>query len=231
MSFEAFSIGSIIGTIGALGAASFALVDTLKILPNGGISNVGFVCVEHALQGFFPNQTRHNAGGGVKRLFDELHGNWVGGRPLSDQKAIAKSLIELRLNGATAAQFAQATDMDAALLKTIGEKMTGGVQLTPIEANVFSRFDALLAAVVDDGFQHADQRYQNWTKFAAMLFAITLSVLCGASMSTLDFSHFFGSSDMWLSLIAGLLATPLAPVAKDLASALSSIKIAQALKR
>jgi hypothetical protein len=36
---------------------------------------------------------------------------------------------------------------------------------------------------------------------------------------------------MWLSLIAGLLATPLAPVAKDLASALSSIKIAQALKR
>ena len=231
MSFETVNVGSALAAIGALGTASFALVDALKILPNGGISNVGFVCIERALQALFPNQTRRNAGGAVKRLLDELHGNWISGRPLLDQKAVARSLIALRLTGATAAQFAQATDVDAALLKTIGEKMVSGARLEPAETNVFARFDLEVAAIIDDGYQHADQRYQNWTKFAAMLFAISLGVLGGASICTLDFSHYFGSSDMWLGVIVGFLATPLAPVSKDLASALASLKVAQALKR
>jgi hypothetical protein len=231
MSFETINLGSALAAIGAVGTASFALVDALKILPNGGISNVGFVCIERALQALFPHQTRRNASGGIKRLLDELHGNWISGRPLVDQKAIAKSLIELRLTGTTAAQFAQATDVDAAVLKIIGEKMASGARLEPAETNVFARFDLSLAAIVDDGFQHADQRYQNWTKFAAMLFAIGLGVFGGASICSLDFSHYFGSSDMWLGVIIGFLATPLAPVSKDLASALASLKIAQTLKR
>jgi hypothetical protein len=37
---------------------------------------------------------------------------------------------------------------------------------------------------------------------------------------------------MWLSLLAGLLATPLAPIAKDLSSALSTaVNTMQAIKR
>jgi hypothetical protein len=109
MSFESVNMGAALGAIGALGPASFALVDSLKILLNGGISNVGFASIERCVQAFFPNQTRGNATGGVKRLLDELHGNWISGRPLVDQKAMAKSLIGLRLTGDTAAQFAQAT--------------------------------------------------------------------------------------------------------------------------
>ena len=230
MSFEAISIGAALGAIGALGTASFALVDALKVLPSGGISNVGFICIERSLQVLFPNQTRRNASGAVKRLLDELHGNWISGRPLTEQKAIARSMIELRLSGATAAQFAQATEVNSALLKIIGEKLAGGAALEPAESNVFARFGLSLAGLLDDGFQHADQRYQNWTKFAAMLFAIVLSVLGAAAISTLDLRHYFGSSDMWLGVIAGFLATPLAPITKDLASALSSLKMAQARK-
>jgi hypothetical protein len=33
---------------------------------------------------------------------------------------------------------------------------------------------------------------------------------------------YWGSNDMWIALIAGVLATPLAPIAKDLSSALST---------
>ncbi len=228
MSFAAINVGTAVGVLGALGAASFALVDSLKVLPDGGISNVGFSSIERALQVFFPDQRRRNAHGAVKQLFDQLHANWVSGRPLMDQKAIAKSLVEVRLTGASAERFAHATELDGAMLKVIGEKLAGGVTLGPEEANVLARFDLLLAAIIDDGFQHADQRYQNWTKFTAMLFAVALSVLGGASISTLDFTHYFGSSDMWLSVVGGVLATPLAPVAKDLASSLSSLKITRA---
>jgi hypothetical protein len=231
MSFESVNIGAALGAIGVLGPASFALVDSLKILPNGGISNVGFASIERCLQAFFPNQTRRNATGGLKHLLDELHGNWISGRPLMDQKSMAKSLVELRLTGDTAAQFAQATDQDAVFLKVIGEKMASGARLEPAETNLLARFDLLLAAIIDDGYQHADHRYQNCTKFAAMMFSIVLGVLGGAAICTLDFSHYFGSSDMWLGVIVGFLATPLAPISKDLASALASLKIAQTLKR
>ena len=219
------------GAIGALGTASFALVDSLKILPNGGISNVGFASIERCLQDFFPGQTRRNAAGGVKHLLDELHGNWISGRPLVEQKAVARSSIGLRLTGDTAAQFAKATDQDAVLLKVIGEKMASGVTLDTAETNLFVRFDLLLAATIDDGYQHADHRYQNCTKFAAMMFSIVLGVLGGAAICNLDFNHYFGSSDMWLAVVVGFLATPLAPISKDLASALASLKSAQTLKR
>jgi hypothetical protein len=227
MSFEAVNVASALGAIAALGPAAFALVDALKILPDGGISNAGFGCIERSLQAFFPDQTRRNASGGVKRLLDELHGNWVSGRPLVEQKAIARSLIELRLTAATAAQFAQATEGDPGLLKTIGENLASGAPLEAAQSNVLGRFDLAVGAILDDGYQHADQRYQNWTRFAAMLFAVSLSILGGASICTLDFSHYFGSSDMWLSVVTGLFATPLAPIAKDLASALASMKVAQ----
>jgi hypothetical protein len=37
---------------------------------------------------------------------------------------------------------------------------------------------------------------------------------------------------MWIAVLCGLLATPLAPVAKDLASALqAAVKVAQATRR
>jgi hypothetical protein len=231
MSMESVNIGSALGAIGALGTASFALVDALKILPNGGISNVGFVCIERSLQALFPHQTRRSATGGIKTLLDVLHGNWISGRPLLEQKAAAKSLVELRLTGVTAAQFAQATDLDAAALKAIGEKLVSGVSLNPAEANVLARFDLSLTAILDDGFQHADQRYQNWTKVAAMSFAVILGVFGGACLSNLDFGHYFGSADMWLCVIAGFLATPLAPISKDLASAVSTLKIPPLLRR
>jgi hypothetical protein len=231
MSFESVNIGAALGAMGALGAASFGLVDSLKILPNGGISNVGFSSIERCLQAFFPDQTRRMATGGVKHLLDELHGNWISGRPLLEQKAIAKSLIEVRLTGETAAQFAQATNMDAVSLKVIGEKMAGGARLDDTESNLFARFDLLLGAILDDGYQHGDHSYQNWTKVAAMMFSILLGVLGGATICSLDFSHYFGSSDMWLGVIVGFLATPLAPISKDLASALASLKIAQTVKR
>lgn len=225
MSFAAINVGTAFGVLGAVGAASFALVDTLKVLPDGGISNVGFGCIERALKSLFPDASRRNAGGATRQLLEELHANWISGRSLAEQKAIARALIEVRLTGETAQQFAQATDLDAARLKAIGEKLASGAALEVADANVQARFHLLLSAIVDEGFQHADQRYRNWTRFVAMLFAVGLSLFGGASLSTLDFSHYFGSSDMWLSVLGGALATPLAPVAKDLASVLASLKI------
>ena len=65
MSLDAASIGTAIATIGALGTAAFGLVDALKTLPGGGISNSGYPLIERSLQVLFGNQTRKTATGDV----------------------------------------------------------------------------------------------------------------------------------------------------------------------
>jgi branched-subunit amino acid transport protein len=227
MNFDTAGIGTAVAAIGALGTASFGLVDTLKTLPRGGLSNRGFGFIEIAIKPFFEGQIRKTATGNVKRLFDTLHGNWVNGIALADQKAIAKSLIKLRLNKATAGAFAAATEVDPAVLQTVGEKMSNGAALEPNEVNVLGRFDLALTAILDDGYQHADQRYRNFMKFMAMVISTVLAVVGVCVISeTLDWQL------IWQAFLAGLLAGPFAPITKDLASALAAgVKVAQALRK
>lgn len=227
MDTDTVTIGYAIAAIGALGTAAFGLVDAFKLLPGGGISNAGYKFIEAAMRQFFPNQTRAASTGDVKRLFDTLHGNWINGRSMADQKAIAKSLVKLRLDAGTAAQFAAVTDVDAAVLAQVGAKMTNGTPLTPQEANVLGRFDLGLAAILDDGYQHADQCYRNASKVTAACIAVVLAV-AGAAAT-------FGGLTLAVlgkAVLAGLVATPLAPMAKDVASALQAgAKVAQFIRK
>ena len=232
MAFDPVNIGAATAAIGALGTASFALVDALKTLPSGGISNTGYSFIEKAVQAFFNGQTRKSASGDIKRLFDTLHGNWINGTAIADQKAIAKSLIKLRLDAATADTFARATDVDSTILRTVGNKMSNGTRLEPTEMNVLGRFDLALTAILDDGYQHADQRYRNSSKLAAMIIATILALAGGCALAQGNFNSYLWSREMCLAAIAGLVATPLAPMSKDLASALAAgVKVAQSTKK
>ena len=105
-----------------------------------------------------------------------MHGNWTNGRELNDQKAIAKSLLKLRLDSNTAAQFAKATGVNAVVLTQIGTKMSTTAPLDPAETNVLGRFDLALSAILDDVYQHADQRYRNWAKLTACVVAILVGI-------------------------------------------------------
>lgn len=226
-----FTSGTTAAAIGALGTGSFAIVDGLKALPIVGVSNAGYAFIQRGVQIFFPAQTRRHATGVDKILFDTLHGNWINGRSLDDQKAIAKSLIKLRLDGSTAAQFAAATGVSPEALKQVGIKMASNAPLDPIETNALGRFDLALSAILDDAYQHADQRYRNWAKVAAAFVAVGLALFGGLCLSKPGVDY-WGTPDMGLTLLAGLLAAPLAPISKDLASALQAgVKVAQALRR
>lgn len=232
MEFDSVSLGAAVAAIGALGTSAFGLVDALKTLPGGGISNTGYVFIEKAIHSLFMGPTRKGATGGMKHLFDTLHGNWINGTPISDQKAIAKSLVKLRLDATTADGLARATGVNAAILKTVGEKMSSGAKLGPEEVNVLGRFDLALAAILDDGYQHADQRYRNSAKLAAMIVSTILAVVGGCVLFAGTIGAYLTSQEIMLALIAGLLATPFAPMTKDLATALSAgVKVAQTIRK
>jgi hypothetical protein len=229
------NIGDVVAAIGALGLASFALVDTSKVGRKGGVSNSGFSFIDGAVRQLLPGDkltSRPAKPGELRSLLDILHGNWICGAALPDQKAIAKSLIKLRLSAATAKAYADATQVDAEVLSKVAEKMMNGEALEPNEANVLGRFDLALTALLDEGYHRADQKYRNTARLYAMVVSLVLALLGGWAVADAAPADYFGSANMWISGICGLLATPLAPIAKDLTSALTAgVKLAQTLKK
>ena len=112
-----------------------------------------------------------------------LQANWFSGADLARQKLLAKSLIELKLTPSVAALGVEPTD---------------------------PRFDVIVAAMLDEAYQRADQLYRDGTRAWAMVIAIGLALIGG------HIAH----ASVAASVLCGLLATPLAPIAKDLSTAL-----------
>jgi hypothetical protein len=66
----------------------------------------------------------------------------------------------------------------------------------------------------------------------ASVVAVVLAVLGGLAVSANPAATYFWSAEMGRAVLCGLLATPLAPIAKDIASALAAgVKVAQTFKR
>ena len=236
MSFDPNFIGSVVTAVGALGVAACALVDTSKTLPGGGVSNIGFDSVKAAVNLFLPTLVAEaNAQGSAVApgtLLDTLHANWINGMPVADQKSVAKSLIKLKLTPDSAAVYAAATQVDASALAAVAACMTTGTALVGAQTNTLGRFDLALTAILDAAYQRAEQRYRNACKTWAGVVAVVLAVLGGATVGDESFHEYLQSSRLWMSLFCGILAVPLAPITKDLTSALAAgVKVAQSIKR
>jgi len=220
--------------IGALGTAAFGLVDASKLLP-GLIPSSGFQFIRELVTQLAPESELSvslQSALAVPAMTDTLHANWVNGMALADQKSVAKTLFKLRLNSETAVDFAALTDVDKGVLTSIAKKLTNGDPMTTPEMDTYGRFDVLLATFIDRAYQKADQRYRTSAKSAACLVAI---VLAEAAAYFLGMDAANGHAiwrNVGMAAIVGLIATPLAPVAKDLATALNTAaKAMQSVRR
>ena len=217
----------IVMAIGALGTAAYGVVDVSKAF-GGGVSNRGFGDIKGVISQFIP-ASGQNAAAALSQasVLLTLRANWLNGMALADQKSIAKALIKLNLNATSARGMAAATGVDETVLTSVAAKLSTGEDLTKPETDAYGRFDLLLSAVLDQGYQRADQRYRNSAKLLAVPVAVLLALLGAWAIS----SQLTGS-DIWRAIAGGLLATPLAPVAKDLASAIQAgTKLAQAWQK
>ncbi|NYF78910.1 hypothetical protein [Granulicella arctica] len=225
------SVIDVITALGALGTASFGLVDTTKAA-GGGVSRVGMGDIKKALAPLFggnPSPTDRSTPLTYASVLDNLRANWMNGTVLADQKAIAKTLIKLRLTAATSAQLAAATGVDPDELAVIATKINTGVALSPAEADTFGRFDLALTSLFDQAYQRADQRYRNAAKILAGAFSVAIAFVAGFLYSHPGNGGAFSKlcayvqhPFAWEAILAGALATPIAPVAKDLTSAIAA---------
>ena len=222
-----FSLTQIVLAIGSLGTAAFGVVDVSKGF-GGGVSNRGFGDIKKVVSQFIPLSSGGASALSRTSVLATLRANWLNGMALGDQKSVAKALIKLNLNEDTAGKMAAATGVNADVLKSIARKLPTGAKLEDGETDAYGRFDLLLTAVLDQGYQRGDQRYRNSAKLLAVPAAVGLALLGAWALSTDGLS----SLDAWRAVAGGLLATPLAPMAKDLASAIQEgAKLAQAWKK
>jgi hypothetical protein len=217
-------LSKVITAIGALGVAAFGLVDAVKAaFP--WINRIGLAHLQATVASLAPDQS----GEGLptkpinalprKNILDTVAANWVNGNDLASQKAIAKSLIKLHLSAGNAAPLAANTNVDPDLLESVATKTALGVSLNQAESDVLGRFDLIVTAMLDAAYQLSDQVYRNSTRALAALTAVLLAI---AAIWVQDGNSFWTSKDLGLAIIVGLLATPLAPIAKDLSSALAT---------
>jgi hypothetical protein len=221
---NAMPLGQVVTAIGGLGTAAFGVVDASKaVIP--GINRIGLKHIQDVVASLTPDQT----GEGLparpvnslprKNVLETVEANWINGNDLTSQKAIAKSLIKLHMSPGSAEALAAKTNVDPVVLRSVATKISTGASLVQPETDVYARFDLIVTALLDEAFQRSDQQYRNIARGLAALVAILLAVAAGRSLTG---NTFWTSQNFGLSVLVGLLATPLAPVAKDLSSALAA---------
>jgi hypothetical protein len=215
---------NLIAAAAALGTAAFGLVDASKGFW-GGLSNPGFGYIRKAIEALLAASAAVPTAFGPKQILETLRANWLNGVSKADQKAVAKSLIRLMLKPETAPAMAAAVGVNADHLTLAAGHVQDNENLTEQDIKVLGTYDVMVSAVLDFGYERADQFYRNCAKIAAAICAVVLAV---AAKRILDGSF----ENLPTAVVVGLIATPLAPIAKDLSSSLNAaVKAVSAFKR
>lgn len=205
-------VGAVLAALSALATAAFGLLDSTKAFW-GGISNIGLGHLKRAL-------SRYNApldvAVGQRRWWLTVRANWINGVAKDQQKAVVGSLLKLGLTPATAPSVAAASNVDALALTAAATRLQNGQDLLPADVNVLGRMSVSVEAALDAAFESAEQQFRNVSRLLAGLVAIALALTAQGFMPGNE------PGDYVLAIAVGLLAVPIAPVAKDLTSALSA---------
>lgn len=203
----------ILSAIAAIGTASFGLMDSTKAI-KGGISNWGFGFIREALEPV--NPILRDLGADSHAL---AKANWLNGVAKDSQKMAIRNMIRLGLSEENAKLLDPRviSVMPQDLAQAAG-KARRGEQLSESDLAVLARFDATIDLRLDTAFEQADQRFRNASRLGAAVIAILLSQ--AGAFSVYQQGEAF--EKIALGFVVGLVAVPLAPVAKDISSAITT---------
>jgi hypothetical protein len=201
---------ALIAATGGLGLAAMSLVDAFKAIPGGGVSRIGFSHIRKVLK-LFDTVLAQAAGAEWETV---ILSHWINGRTRGDQIGVIRSLLRLGLNPETSAQLVAIGNVEAAAFAKAAEKLVKGQALTEADVNLIGRVEAAVEARLDAAFDLGDQSYRNASRVLAGVIAVVLAV---AASLILKEPYGVGAG-----ILVGLLAVPIAPIAKDLVSALTA---------
>lgn len=198
---------------GAIGTAAFGVVDALKGTPLG---LVGFHRISGTLGQSIMKAVDVAYGSGSRVLLQGFY------RQDREKGALGRALrqgVRVGLRAATAEDLARevGTVVDPAKLKIAVEKLEEGRDLDPEDQGVIGRFELAVDTRIDAALALAQASYTAWMRIAASGVALTLATVGTRAAMGEDFR--------WtIAILLGVAAVPLAPIAKDVASGLTSAR-------
>lgn len=207
--------GPLILATGALGTAAFGIVEGLKGW--GRVGAAGFGKIPETL-GPLMEALGVAYGPDVDRL---LEGQYRQGRGTGDLPRTLRQGVRIGLTPENATALADFVGVvEGSLLKRAARELKKGEEMDPARRAVLGRFELAVDARIDAALALAEGRYVSVARVLASAIALVIAGVVGAALS--------GWAGLGLSILVGIAAVPLAPVAKDLVSALNAA--AEALK-
>lgn len=210
-------ITSLILAAGALGASASGIVEILKKSFNK-IGEAGFEELEISLKPFDELLTS---------AFGAGHNALLRAQYKSDDSTLLPKTLSrgiragLREENAVSAASAIGNAVDGEVLKATAKSLVAGNDLSDTERRALGIFEISVEARIEAGMAAATSNYVGTIRCYAMLVAIVLAIA-----AAIIISYENGRFDALITLkaaIVGVVAVPLAPVYKDVASALTEL--------
>ncbi len=202
------SLSSAIAAAGALGTASFGIVEGLKWTPLGA---AGFGQIKTYLGAALGASLRIAYGEDYEKLLRAQYR-----QDSQNQGAIAKSLrqgLRIGLGSGNAEQIANFLGtVDPVALKQAATNVEKCAPLSDADRAAIGRFELAADARVASALSRAQDVYLGSVRMTASAFALVLAQL----------TAFILHAGWLVGLIIGLVAVPLAPIANDVVSALQA---------
>jgi hypothetical protein len=207
------NLGELVLAAGALGMAAFGIVEGLKRWRFLG--EAGFPVIPRILGPILETLTAAY-GSNVEAV---LRAQYRGDQ--NDFARILRQGARIGLTPDNAARVAQdLPTIQAALLKQVAVAVDTGEDLPPTLRNVLGRYELAVDARIDAALTLAQAKYATAARLSASAIALTIALIVAYSLVMMNQAspeETFGPA-----VLVGLAAVPLAPIAKDVVSALKA---------
>jgi hypothetical protein len=209
--FNIDSLGPAIAAAGALGTASFGIVEALKWTPLGA---AGFGQIRSYLGPALEDTLRVAYGADYARLLRAQYR-----QDSQTQGLIGKSLrqgVRIGLTPDNAPDIARFLGtVDPGELKSAALAVINSQALTDEQRGAIGRFELAADARISSALSRAQDVYLGTVRCAASGLSIVLAEAAAIMLGT--------NQDMWMvGLLVGVVAVPLAPIANDVVGALQA---------
>lgn len=207
--------GDIALAVGALGTAAYGIVDGFKFSEKFAAS--GFERIKSTLGGPVFMSLANAYGTGFE---DFLRAQYAKGRSGGEVVQSLRQGVRVGLTEGNAKEMAIALGglVDGEKLTRIAGKIETGKDLTVDEQATLSRFELALDARIDAGLALAENRYVATMQGWAAVVAVGLALVGRWSIIPAGMT----GSDYVIAIVAGIIAVPIAPIAKDVAKGLQA---------
>ena len=201
------NLGTIVLAVGALGTAAFGIVEALKWTP---IGLMGFGQINKLLGQ--PVMAALKVAYGPEYLL-LLKAQYRAGRTEAQLPKTIRQGARVGLTPDTAAGMADRMGVvEAGELVNVAEALQSGTDLFAEQTSILGRFELALDARIDAAMALANDKYGGSLRVIASAVAIIIAIAVGLNVG----------EDLLMSLVVGIAAVPIAPMAKDLTKAIQA---------